>query len=57
MPLRFIGEDGFMGLRYGRVYRVTSEVCGSQIWVVWGRCGCPYDSLGELLQNWEAANV
>lgn len=55
MLLRFIGEDGSMGLRKGKIYNcsvVTNDYC---IWVSWdlNSPSCPYKSFKKLFENWE----
>lgn len=62
MLLRFIGKDGSMGLRHGRVYDVAIKaVMGSYgfIEVGWKTRGwrtewCPYSSPAALAKNWES---
>lgn len=65
MKLRFIGEDGSMGLRYGRIYicRIGTSMellsMNECIWVEFdtgtsrGVRRCPYSSIKKLLENWE----
>lgn len=56
MLLRFIGEDGSMGLRKGKIYN-CSVVAASDyyIWVSWNMDSpsCPYKSFKKLFENWE----
>lgn len=66
--LVFVGEDGAMNLRHGRMYRVkiftmTSKFGRTFIWVAWEPDrepfavhdppnACPYASLEALAKNW-----
>ena len=52
MLLRFIGEDGSMGLRKGGLYRISVKpwkVTGVQVTVP---VNCPYSSLASFWRNW-----
>lgn len=51
--LRFIGRDGSMGLRKGKVYQVSIRTFNGFIWVYWGDQACPYSSFKKLLENWK----
>lgn len=58
MFLRFIGEDGSMGLKHGQVYRCQIYTDDGFICVSWKRKWltnrmCPYRSLKALTENWE----
>lgn len=58
MLLRFIGEDGSMGLRKGKVYNCSVEASGFLVWITWDNKGlvnspCPYNSFKKLFENWE----
>lgn len=58
MLLRFIGEDGSMGLRKGKVYKCSIRTFGSLFWVTWDdndpiNATCPYSSFKKLFENWE----
>lgn len=58
VSLRFIGEDGSMGLRKGKTYLVRICTKLGRIVVIWGKNGehaCPYSSLKALCENWEDA--
>lgn len=50
---KFIGEDGSMGLRKGKLYNVSVYTMDNYIWVDWGMNRCPYSSFGKLEENWE----
>lgn len=64
MKLRFIGQDGSMGLLKGQAYNVELKAKGNFIWVtiprfefrhmVWGKWSCPYSSPQTFANNWEA---
>jgi hypothetical protein len=54
MKLRFIGTDGSMGLRKGRIYNVTIYDKLNHIVVAWSNGLCPYNSPQTLAKNWEA---
>lgn len=54
IELRFIGEEGSMGLHHGQRYRCKIFVDYSYIWVDWGRGNCPYSTLKTLCENWES---
>lgn len=56
MNLRFIGSDGSMGLKYGKVYKVKFRP-GSRIEITWFPFlkYCPYASLAAFCRNWEDA--
>ena len=55
---RFIGEDGSMGLKRGRVYLVLIFTMHGYIIVSWGDDNpskvCPYSQLKTLCENWES---
>lgn len=58
MLLRFIGEDGSMGLRKGKIYECSVYTAGGYFWIRWDNCGlnnpsCPYKSFKKLFENWE----
>lgn len=58
MWLRFIGEDGLMGLTHGVVYNCSIKSMGSYLWVTWknkeiNNPSCPYKTFAELLSDWE----
>lgn len=56
MLLKFIGEDGSMGLKKGKYYDCYIESHDEYIWVTWKDgltiMSCPYDSIGKLAENW-----
>ena len=59
MYLRFIGEDGWMGLTNGDIYKCEIHTSGRFIYVlcVYGvefrqNC-CEYSSIRKMLENWE----
>lgn len=54
MLMKFIGKDGSMGLKHGKVYSVRIESRYPYFWVRWGvGKACPYDSMYGLRANWE----
>lgn len=58
MKLKFIGEDGSMGLRTGEVYDIRIFIKGECLWVEWKVNlytvkSCPYISTQSFAQNWE----
>ena len=60
MKLRFIGEDGSMGLKNGEAYDARIYIRGKFLWVEWkvGRFmtrSCPYSSTKVFAQNWDLA--
>lgn len=57
MKLKFIGEDGSMGLRFGGVYDARIFIQGKFLWVEWKASlfsvkKCPYSSTKAFAQNW-----
>lgn len=58
IKVRFIGEDGSMGLKRGRVYLVLIFTMHGYIIVSWGDDNpnkiCPYSSIETLCENWES---
>lgn len=53
MYLKFIGENGSMGLTNGQVYKVNVSSKGEYIWVDWGFCKmCSYNSPESFAENW-----
>ena len=52
MKLKFIGEDGSMGLKNGSVYFVQVYTDRGKIYVDWGLHYCPYSSPQALAKNW-----
>lgn len=60
MYLKFIGEDGSMGLKHGKTYSVRVETHDGYIWVIWGFIGmyyksCPHSSPQTFTENWAKA--
>lgn len=58
MLLRFIGEDGSMGLRKGKVYSCSVATQGYYVGIVWfdggvNNASCFYHSFKKLFENWE----
>lgn len=63
MKLKFIGEDGSMGLKHGEWYWCKVRTVANTIYVSWfitdeigrkiGQGRCPYDSFAAMLKNWE----
>ena len=56
VKLRFIGEDGSMGLEHGEIYNCTISTNTNYIWVCWHdgyHRGGPYYSFKKLFDNWE----
>ncbi len=62
--LRFIGENGSMGLERGRVYAVKMLTFRGYFWVIWTPHrpwptsgepprSCPYGSVQAFANNWE----
>lgn len=58
IKLRFIGTDGSMGLKRGRIYLASVYTTCGYIWVAWGENNpnkvYPYSSLKTLCENWES---
>jgi hypothetical protein len=48
---RFKGEDGSLGYRKGRIYRL--KITGWQIICIQLPYRCPYDSWELFFENWE----
>lgn len=67
MKLKFIGTDGSMRLKHGKVYDVSVKTKNGYIWVtmprfefrgrVLGMWECPYSSPQSLSANWTAINM
>lgn len=62
MKLKFIGEDGSMGLRTGEIYDTRIFIKGEYLWVEWKASlysvkSCPYTSTQSFAQNWELPNT
>lgn len=56
MKLKFIGQNGSMGLINGKTYDVKITSKDYYIWVEWGFCKvCPYDSPQSFAKNWSKA--
>lgn len=53
MYLKFIGEDGSMGLRNGINYKVKITSDDAFIWVHWNGGECPYLSPQSFAANWK----
>lgn len=51
--LKFVGDDGSQGFRYGREYKIRiSKVADHFIVETESGLYCPYSSIKTLLQNW-----
>lgn len=49
----FIGEDGSLGYRNGKHYKIIVETFDGQIWVCcYPHKDCPYATMQALLKNW-----
>lgn len=62
MKLRFMGEDGSMGLKNGEVYETHIFIKGKFLWVEWkvnlfAVKSCPYSFTKAFAQNWELAST
>ena len=58
--MRFIGEDGSMGLKKGKAYFVRIYTKLGHIVVCWDNAGnkvCPYSSIKTLCENWESVEL
>ena len=53
IKLRFIGEDGSMGLRKGQIYNIWLSSASNYILVRWNKGVCPYTSPKSFSMNWE----
>lgn len=55
MLLKFIGKDGSMGFKKGRIYRVQiqNKVNDDWVWVSANKTQVPYASFANLLKNWQ----
>lgn len=53
MKLRFVGEDGSLGLKHGKVYDVTIGTTSQYLWVSWDSADCPYTSTQAFAENWQ----
>ena len=63
MKLKFIGEDGSMGLKYGKRYVCKVMASNDVVCVRWfyhdenlrqiGQNQCLYDSFAAMFRNWE----
>lgn len=61
MRLKFIGEDGSLGLQHGKVYNISLKTYGGYIiatiqtgWI--SDTVCPYGSMKAFAKNWELEN-
>lgn len=52
MMLRFIGEDGSMGLRNGRTYRLVIYPWAAGL-RIHAPVVCPYESQASFWRNWQ----
>lgn len=58
MELCFVGKDGSMGLRNGRVYKTKIWSDKRYIWVtakigIFEDVSCPYETIIAFAKNWE----
>lgn len=53
MYMKFIGQDGSMGLRLGKVYKTRIYSNDGLIFVQWNSGCCPYSSPQSLAANWK----
>ena len=56
MKARFVGSDGSMGFRKGKVYDVRLFTTDNYVWVQYRGVTCPYSSFSKLLENWESVD-
>lgn len=56
IKMKFIGQNGSLGLRYGQVYDVKIDVTENMVWVEWGNNRCPYSSIANFLSNWSSVD-
>lgn len=53
----FVGENGSMGFRYNRMYKITLEKAKKKPNWIWLRTEeglyCPYGSMDALKRNWK----
>lgn len=54
--MRFIGQDGSLGLKYDHIYNVKIDVKDNMVWVEWGNNRCPYSSIANFLTNWSSVD-
>lgn len=52
MRLRYIGQNGSMGMNFGRIYRLKIEPWRDGVLVTSGGFRCPYASDELFWQNW-----
>ena len=54
MIAEFIGTDGSMGFRKGKIYHIRTACKNNYIYVLEERgLWCPYDSVEAILRNWK----
>ena len=51
--MRFIGADGSLGFKHGKIYKVSIEDDGKYVWIYTKDNRCPYSSMKKLRDNWE----
>lgn len=61
MRLKFIGEDGSLGLEHGKVYNVSLKTYGKFLLAIidvgwFYSVRCPYGSMKAFAKNWELEN-
>lgn len=56
MRLRFIGQDGSMGLKFGQIYRLTIEPWNNGVRIT-APIVCPYDTEDGFWRNWVHPDV
>lgn len=57
IALRFIGADGSMGLKHGRIYPVKVYSTLGKIVVDWNNGRCPYSSPSSFATNWAKVEI
>lgn len=53
MFCKFVGKDGSMGLKHGRVYDCILTEKHGYYWMIWDEGECPYYTMQSLRRNWE----
>ena len=57
MKFKFIGADGSLGFKKGKIYCLKTKIEHGLIFIYYGIKCCPYQSIESFLANWERGDT